>query len=115
MMIFLYLYIFTFIEPKALHMVSLTNEYERMLSSFDFGFKLRRYMAVLMLLAEFTPWYDIMRNAVGSDPAVTRRFLASVLVAFASVVLLGLRPLFPVLFRFLLEPDITPLFRTKAL
>ena len=56
-----------------------------------------------------TDWYEITWHADGADGAVTVRAVATLVLAFAVVVVLSLRPV-TFLFKWLLEPDITLLY-----
>lgn len=67
------------------------------------------HIAVLLLLARYTGWYDCTWTTGGRDATISRRALWSWLMALVCTVVLSLRPVVA-LFRWLLEPDISVLF-----
>ena len=71
------------------------------------------HIAVLMLLAKYTDWYEITWNEAGGNWEVTARFLLTLLLSVATVVLLSLKPTVGT-FRWLIEPSVGVLFSPEV-
>jgi fucose 4-O-acetylase-like acetyltransferase len=67
------------------------------------------HIAVFMLLAKYTDWYEITWHKAGGNWEVTARFLLTLLISVATVVLLSLKPTVGA-FRWLLEPSVGALY-----
>lgn len=63
------------------------------------------HIAVFMLLAKYTDWYELTWHLDGSDSRVTSRFFLSLSIALVTVIFLSLKPV-TFLFKWLLEPSI---------
>ena len=71
------------------------------------------HIAVLMLLAKYTDWYEITWHKAGGNWEVTARFLLTLLLSVATVVLLSLKPTVGA-FRWLLEPSLGVLYSPEV-
>jgi fucose 4-O-acetylase-like acetyltransferase len=67
------------------------------------------HIAALLLVARYTGWYDITWTTDGADPSVSIHAVWTLLMAYTFTIVLSLKPVVG-LFKFLLEPNITPLF-----
>ena len=71
------------------------------------------HIAVFMLLAKYTDWYEITWHKAGGNWEVTARFLLTLLLSVATVVLLSLKPTVGA-FRWLLEPSLGVLYSPEV-
>ena len=70
------------------------------------------HIALLLLVARYTRWYDITWTTDGKDASVSVKAAWTLLMAYTFTIVLSLKPVVG-LFKWLLEPNISPLFNPE--
>ena len=71
------------------------------------------HIAIFMLLAKYTDWYEMTWHVDGADGEVTARFVLTLIMAVVTVVFLSLKPV-TFLFKWLLEPSLGFLYSPET-